>query len=120
MRVVRPAGKLIMSDLLLADIVTGSEREDFTSKLKAPHMWSIDQWDQLITSLPLRVAERHDWSAHAAPTFRNVLANFEEVRNEFTVRLGNAAMEAASDRLQIQYDFAKAGRLGWCFYALVR
>ena len=120
MRVLRPGGRLIMSDLLLADRVAGREREHFTSKLKAPHMWSIDQWDQLIAKLPLRVAERHDWGVHAAPTFRNVLANFEEVRNEFTARLGTAAMEAASERLQMQYDFAQAGSLGWCFYALVR
>ncbi|MBV8831663.1 MAG: methyltransferase domain-containing protein [Hyphomicrobiales bacterium] len=119
-RVVRPSGRLIMSDLLLGDGVAGSEREDFTSKLKAPHMWSMGHWDRLIAGLPVCVAERHDWGAHAAPTFRNVLANFEGVRDEFTGRLGTAAMEAARERLSIQYEFAQAGKLSWCFYALVR
>jgi Methylase involved in ubiquinone/menaquinone biosynthesis len=46
MRVVRPGGRLIMSDLLLDESVTGAAREQFTTKLKAPNMWSIERWDR--------------------------------------------------------------------------
>jgi sarcosine/dimethylglycine N-methyltransferase len=58
MRVVRPGGRLIMSDLLLDESVTGAAREQFTTKLKAPNMWSIERWDRLIGELPLALIER--------------------------------------------------------------
>ena len=119
-RVVRPGGRLIISDLLLDESVVGAEREDFTAKLKAPAMWPIERWDELLRDLPLVLLERRDWAPHTAPTFQHVLANFQQARREFTTRLGADAMAAAFERISIQHDVAKAGKLGWCFYALRR
>ena len=119
-RVVRPGGRLIMSDLLLDEGVVGSERADFTAKLKAPDIWPIERWDQLLRELPIVLLERRDWAPHTAPTFQHVLAKFQEIRRDFTARLGAEPMEAAFERLTIQHDFAKAGKLGWGFYALLR
>jgi sarcosine/dimethylglycine N-methyltransferase len=119
-RVVRPGGRLIMSDLLLGDSVVGTEREGFTDKLKAPNMWSMRQWDGLIGELPVKILERQDWAPHTEPTFRNVLANLEQARDEFIARVGPETMDGAFDRLTIQHDAARAGKLGWCFFALLR
>ena len=119
-RVVRSGGRLIMSDLLLSDNVTGAEREIFTGKLKAPNMWSLRRWDDLIGELPVTILERRDWSVHTILTFQKVLANLEQVREEFIVRVGAEIVEGTFDRLSIQYNAAKAGKLGWCFYALLR
>jgi sarcosine/dimethylglycine N-methyltransferase len=120
MRVVRPGGRLIMSDLLLGEGVVGAEREGFTGKLRAPNMWSIRQWDALIAELPLKILARHDWAAQTVHTFRNVLANLEQARAEFLPRVGSEMVEGTFDRLSIQHEAAKAGHLGWCFYALQR
>jgi sarcosine/dimethylglycine N-methyltransferase len=119
-RVVRPGGRLIMSDLLLDDSVVGAERESFTGKLKAPNMWSIARWDALIGELSLKILERQDWAAHTVLTFRNVLANLEQIREEFITCIGAEIVDGTFDRLTMEHDAAKAGNLGWCFYALVR
>jgi sarcosine/dimethylglycine N-methyltransferase len=119
-RVVRPSGRLIMSDLLLSDSVTGVERDIFTSTLKAPNMWSLRRWDDLIGNLPLKILERRDWSAHTVLTFQKVLENLEQVREEFVGRVGAEIVKGTFDRLSIQHEAAKAGKLGWCFYALLR
>lgn len=119
-RVVRPGGRLIFSDLLLDDRVAGAEREHFTAILKAPHMWSMARWDALLAELPLRVLERQDWATHTVPTFRNVLRNFEQARDEFAAVVGETTVQEMSVRLKIQLDAAFAGNLGWCFCALAR
>ncbi|HEY2113112.1 MAG TPA: methyltransferase domain-containing protein [Dongiaceae bacterium] len=120
MRVVRPGGRLIMSDLLLDESVTGAAREQFTTKLKAPNMWSIERWDRLIGELPLALIERQDWAAHTRLTFERVLANLEAARAEFLPRVGREMVEATHERLSVQLEMARAGKLGWCFYALRR
>ena len=117
-RVVRAGGRLILSDLLLAESVTGPERERFTTTVRAPNMWSIERWDALIGQLPVKILERQDWAAHTIPTFQNVLANLERVAEEFTRRAGREIVEGTFERVTIQYEAAKAGKLGWCFYAL--
>ena len=110
-----------MSDLLLSDSVTGAERDIFTSTLKAPNMWSLRRWDDLIGNLPLRDSlSARDWSAHTVLTFQKVLANLEQVREEFVGRVGPEIVKGTFDRLSIQHEAAKAGKLGWCFYALLR
>ena len=119
-RVVRPGGRLIMSDLLLDDRFGGAERERFTALLKAPNMWPITRWDALIAELPLRVVERQDLASHTLPTFRSVLHNFEQARDEFTGLVGEKTVSEMYVRLKIQLDAAAAGHLGWCLYALSR
>jgi len=119
-RVLRPGGRLIMSDLLLDDSIGGRQRDDFTGKLKAPNMFSLNRWDDLIGVLPLEILERKDWSAHTVLTFERVLANLEQAREEFAARIGTDMVEGTLERLSIQRDAAKAGTLGWCFYALRR
>jgi sarcosine/dimethylglycine N-methyltransferase len=120
MRVVRPGGHLIMSDLLLHDSVTGPDRDRFTGILKAPNMWSIRQWDELIGRLPVTILERRDWASHTEPTFKYVLANLMQVRDEFTARVGAEIVDNSIERVTVQYDAARSGTLGWCFYALAR
>jgi sarcosine/dimethylglycine N-methyltransferase len=119
-RVVRPGGRLILSDLLLVDSIAGEERHAFAAKLQAPDIWSIEQWDKLLSELPIGVVERRDWAAHTEPTFRRALARFREIQAAFTARLGPEVMDAVLERLTTQHEMAEAGELGWCFYALQR
>jgi sarcosine/dimethylglycine N-methyltransferase len=119
-RVVRAGGRLILSDLLLAESVTGAERERFTTTVKAPNMWSIERWDALLADMPVRVLERQDWAPHTILTFQHVLTNLERVAEEFTRRVGPEIVQGTFERVTVQHEAAKAGKLGWCFYALQR
>ncbi len=119
-RVLRPGGRLIMSDLLLDDSVAGAERESFTTTMKAPNMWSIGQWDALFAGLPVKILQRQDWRAQTVHTFRRVLDNLEQAQAELTAQVGEEMVAGSFERISLQHDAAKAGKLGWCFYALQR
>jgi len=120
MRVLRRGGRIIMSDLLLAESVACAERERITATIKAPNMWSIERWDSLIAQMRVTILERRDWAPHTLWTFQNVLANLKQVEEEFTRRVGPEIVEGTFERLNVQLEAAKAGKLGWCFYALQR
>jgi sarcosine/dimethylglycine N-methyltransferase len=119
-RVLRPGGRLIMSDLLLDDSVAGAERQSFTTTMKAPNMWSIRQWDALFAELPVKVLERQDWRDQTVHTFRRVLDNLEQAQAELTASVGEEMVAGSFERISLQHEAAKAGKLGWCFYALQR
>jgi sarcosine/dimethylglycine N-methyltransferase len=119
-RVVRVGGRLILSDLLLAESITGAERERFTTTVRAPNMWSIERWDALIAEMPVKVLERQDWAPHTILTFQHVLANLERVAEEFSRRVGPEIVKGTFERVTVQHEAARAGKLGWCFYALQR
>jgi sarcosine/dimethylglycine N-methyltransferase len=119
-RVVRPGGRIVLTDLLLADHVQGSAREDFMTRIRAPHMWSIQQWDRLFDEMGFDVIERHDWSDHTRHTFANVMANLNEVRADPTAPFDPELIDATADRVGAQLDAARRGDLGWCCYAIAR
>lgn len=119
-RVVRPGGRLILSDLVLDDSIAGEDRDAVTARLGAPNIWSIERWDSLLSELPIRIVERRDWASHTEPTFHHVLARFQRTQAALTARLGPEIVDAALERLIVLHEMAKAGKLGWCFYALQR
>jgi sarcosine/dimethylglycine N-methyltransferase len=119
-RAVRPGGRLVLTDLLLADHVRGADREAFMTRIKAPHMWSIEQWDRLFDEMGLDIIERHDWSDQTHHTFANVMANLDEVRDDPTSDFDADLIDDTVDRIGAQLDAARRGDLGWCCYALGR
>ena len=118
LRVIRPGGRLILSDLLLGRAVTGEARRRYTSTLSAPGMWPIEQWDALLAKMGVRIAEREDWSGHTKLTCERVLATLNDARDEFTAAVGREAVEGTIHRMTMQLEAARAGHLGWCYYAI--
>lgn len=118
LRVVRPGGRIVFTDLLLTRAMPASERERFTTELKAPNMWAFQDWDRLLGKMKIRLLERHDWSEHVPLTFVRVADSLRSVRDEFADRIGREAVEGMEHRIGMQLEAARAGRLGWCFYTL--
>jgi sarcosine/dimethylglycine N-methyltransferase len=117
-RVVRPQGRIVFTDLLITRAMPESERLAFTADLKAPEMWAIEDWDRLLADMGFAVIERHDWQKHTVTTFENVQRALADVRDEYVGLIGAPAVEATEHRVGLQLDKARAGQLGWCFYAL--
>jgi sarcosine/dimethylglycine N-methyltransferase len=117
-RTVRSGGVHVVSDLLLARNVGGTDRERFTGVLKAPAMWAIEDWDALLAGLPVEVLARCDWAEHTVRTFQRVLTNLEKVRPEFVERIGEEAVEGTFIRVTMQLQAAEAGQLGWGVFVL--
>lgn len=119
-RVVRPGGRIVFSDLLLSRAMDPEERAELTAELKATEIWWFSDWDRLLADMRLEVVERHDWSRHAPTTFERVEAALLAVAEEFAQRIGAEAVEGTKDRVRRQLEAARAGTLGWGFYALRR
>ena len=119
MRVVRPGGRIVFTDLLLTRAMPAEERKRFAAELKAPPIWAIEDWDALLAGMRVPVLERHDWSGQVALTFARVAQALRSMRQEFVERIGCDAVEGMEHRISLQLEAARTGRLGWCFYSLV-
>jgi sarcosine/dimethylglycine N-methyltransferase len=119
-RVVRPGGRIVFSDLLLARTMDPAERARLTAELKATDIWWFSDWDRLLAEMQLEVVERHDWSAHTPATFERIEEALLAVAEEFAQRIGAEAVEGTKHRIRMQLEAARAGALGWGFYAIQR
>ena len=117
-RVVKPGGHVVFSDLTLSDRLTPNERQKFASDIRAPHLWQIEDYDRLFARMRVKVAERRDWSSHVAMTFAAVARNLAALRADFAQRIGEETVSGTEFRIARQLEMARAGHLGWCFYAL--
>jgi sarcosine/dimethylglycine N-methyltransferase len=117
-RVVRPGGRIVLTDLLLADHVQGARRDDLMRTIRGPHMWSIEQWDRLFVDMGFRVIERHDWSDQARHTFAKVQANLDAVRADPKADFAADLIDGTVERIGTQLEAARRGELGWCAFAL--
>jgi sarcosine/dimethylglycine N-methyltransferase len=117
-RVVRRGGHIVFTDLTLSTALPPAEREAFMTDIRAPHLWTIEDYDRLLAKMNFAVLERQDWSAHAAPSFAAVARALSQVRADFALQIGEELVRGTEFRIARQLDMAKAGHLGWCFYAL--
>jgi sarcosine/dimethylglycine N-methyltransferase len=119
LRVVRPGGTLILSDLTLSRDMVGEERNEFQSAMKT-NFSTIEELDELTMEMRLDVVERHDWSRHTIPTFQHLLASLEQIADDYRDTIGSDALDATLFRVRKQLELAQGGQLGWIFYAISR
>jgi sarcosine/dimethylglycine N-methyltransferase len=117
-RVVKSGGRIVLSDLTLSDRLPPNERQKFASNIRAPHLWPIENYDRLFARMGVKVVERQDWSSHVAMTFAAVARNLAALRGQFAQRIGEETVSGTEFRIARQLEMARAGHLGWCFYAL--
>ena len=117
-RVVKPGGRIVFSDLTLSGALPRNERQGFASDIRAPHLWQMEDYESLFAQMRFRIIERRDWSSNVAMTFAAVARNLAALRADFAQRIGEEAVRGTEFRIARQLDMARAGHLGWCFYAL--
>jgi len=118
LRVARPGGRVVFTDLLITRAMPADRREKFVADMKAPNMWAIEDWDRLLAAMGARAIERRDWRQHTVWTFEAIARALAAVRDEYAERIGREAVEGTEYRIGIQLERARAGELGWCLYAL--
>ncbi len=117
-RVVRPGGRIVFTDLTLSHALPQSERESLMTDIKAPHLWSMAQYDAFVGRLEMPLVARHEWGPHAARTFKSVAQNIQAKRDHLVTMVGEEAVRQAEFRIDRQYRLASTGHLGWCLYCL--
>src|SRR6185436_20081414 len=64
-RVVKPGGRIVFTDLTPSHSLPQSERESLMTDIKAPHFWSIEQYDEFVGRIGMPLVVRHKWGSHA-------------------------------------------------------
>ena len=117
-RVVRAGGRVVFTDLTLSHGLEPEARASFVSDIRAPHLWSIEDYDKLLSDMKLAVLERQDLTPHVAPTFAAVASNLARVRDDFVRRIGEETVRGTEFRINRQLEMARAGHLGCCLFAI--
>jgi sarcosine/dimethylglycine N-methyltransferase len=117
-RVVKPGGRIVFTDLVLSQRLKAEERASFMSDIRAPHLWSIENYDSLLSSMGFAVLERRDLSPHVALTFTAVARNLAGVRGDFAQRIGEETVRGTEFRINRQLEMASLGHLGCCFFTI--
>lgn len=116
-RVVKTGGMLVLSDLTLSSKLAEEDRAQFQTAMKT-NFWTISQMDTLVGEMGLSLTARYDWSSHAAPTYRRLLASLEKIEGSFRAEVGNEAVDNTLFRVRRQFELARDEYLGWVFYAI--
>ena len=118
LRVVRPGGRLVFTDLTLSRSMPATAREELTRVIRAPYLWSREEYSGFVSDLGLAVVDHVESLGNAELTFRAVLHNLASLEGEFVTRAGRDAYDEARARISSQYEAARQGSLGWCLYCL--
>lgn len=118
-RVLKDGGRLIVSDLTMAEATPAEELTELTERVGAHHYWPVARYDDLVADLGYRVEKRAVLSHFVEPTFARVTANMLANREAFAARVGVEPVDAACIRLEMQRRFGQMGWLGW-YYTVLR
>lgn len=117
-RVLRQGGRLVVSDLTMAETTPAHERAELSERVGAHHYWPVARYDDLVADLGYRVEKRAVLSHFVEPTFARVTAAMLANRDAFAARVGAEPVDAACYRLEMQRRFAQMGWLGWYYTVL--
>lgn len=117
-RVVRPGGRLVMTDLLLAGDASEAERAAFRHDIRAPEMIAFDDWKEIIADIGLGVLVQENLQQHALPTFLAVYGALVANRERLVAVAGEELVAGTEFRVTRQLEAARAGRLGWGLWVL--
>jgi cyclopropane fatty-acyl-phospholipid synthase-like methyltransferase len=118
LRVVRPGGRIVFSDLTLNRDMPAGERDELTRIIRAPYLWPLENYSEFIADLNLQIVDVIESRTNVELTFKAVLANLAALEEECVRSVGLMAYREAETRIFKQYEAAKHGNLSWCFYCL--
>lgn len=115
-RVLRPGGRLVISDLLVDGSVPDSEREAIYARVHSPEMWDHHQYVAALGEAGFDVACAEDWSDNVAPTYQAVRDGLVARRGELEDRVPEQQLDDTLDALQLWIDSARADRIAQGFF----
>lgn len=115
-RVLRPNGKLIISDLLVRHDVGPEDREAIYARVRSPEMWDYGDYRDALKETGFRLDLEEDWSANVAPTYGSVLSQLKEQRTALAEKVPEEQLNSTINALQLWVDSANAGKISQGFF----
>ena len=111
LRVLRPSGQFVLSDLLVRKHLTEEERAPIYARVKAPVMWDLDEYAGAIDEVGFEVELQEDWPHNVAPTYQSVLDQLVEQRDALADRVPTEQIDNTIRALQLWVDSAEQGKI---------
>ena len=115
-RVLKPAGSLIFTDILVRRDTPVDARERIYDRVKSPDMWDLDDYLTALSRLDLLVSRVEDWSMHVARSYGWVRDRLRENREALLPRIGADVVDGTLDALSFWVNSANAGYIGWAMF----
>ena len=115
-RVLKPAGSLIFTDILVRRDTPVEDRERIYDRVKSPDMWDLDDYRRALSHLDLSVSREEDWSRHVARSYGWVRDRLRENREALLPRIGADVVDRTLDALSFWVNAANAGYIGWAMF----
>lgn len=119
-RVLRPDGRLVVSDLLVRPDVPVDEREQLYARVHSPEMWDLDEYVSALTAAGFDVEVAEDWSDNVAPTYQAVLDGMRRRLDELRGRVPEEQLEDTVEALELWVDAARDDKIGQGFLVGIR
>ncbi|NBB71463.1 MAG: methyltransferase domain-containing protein [Alphaproteobacteria bacterium] len=113
MRVLKPGGRLVFSDLLIRASATAEDRERIFARIKLSDMWDMPDYEQALKELGFEIETRADWSQNVSPTYDWVRTQLLQRRGEFDEKIGADLVDRTAQALQFWVDGGNQGKIGW-------
>ena len=120
MRVLRPGGTLIFSDLLVRAGTTESDRRKIYERVRSPEMWDVDEYYHCLIARGFNVLHKQDWSLHVARSYAWIKDRVEENREILSARTDSQTVERTIDSLGFWVDSANNGKIGWALFVAAK
>jgi len=114
-RVLRPGGRLVLSDLLVRASLGDEERRRIYERVRSPVMWDLGEYAAAIGEVGLELVLAEDWPQNVAPTYQSVLDQLVEQRDALADVVPTEQVERTIAALQLWIDSARAGRISHGF-----
>lgn len=120
LRVIRPGGRFVLSDLLMRDHVPEEERQVLYSRVGTPEMWDFEDYQQALRDAGFRVELAEDWTSNVAPTYGSVRQALQDRRSELESDVPTEQIDRTLNALQQWVDAGHADKISHGFFVGVR
>ena len=119
-RVLRPSGRLVISDLVARAHLSEEERARIYARLRLREMWSAEQYVAGLEAAGFSVVDSDDWAANVAPTYGSVVAGVREQYDELARRVPTEQLDNTIAALDVWVESAEAGKISQVFLVAQR
>lgn len=119
-RVLRPSGRLVISDLVARAHLSEEERARIYARLRLREMWSAEQYVAGLQAAGFSVVDSDDWAANVAPTYGSVVAGVREQYDELARRVPTEQLDNTIAALDVWVESAEAGKISQVFLVAQR